>query len=101
MVRSKTHHSKPVAEASDNRLIAALPRRSQSTLLASCEQVDLRFEAVQRTHLGAALHQGSGQVGADEPGAAGDEHSFAHRHSSVAGTWVRDRRFPPLPRSPG
>ena len=45
MVRSKTHHPKP-AEASDNRLIAALPRRSQSTLLASCEQVDLRFEAV-------------------------------------------------------
>jgi hypothetical protein len=45
-VKSKTLRSKPVAEASTNRLIAALPRRSQNRLLASCEQVDLQFEAV-------------------------------------------------------
>lgn len=45
-MKSKTLRSKPVAEASTNRLIAALPRRSQNRLLASCEQVDLQFEAV-------------------------------------------------------
>jgi CRP-like cAMP-binding protein len=45
-VRSKTLRSKPAAEASANRLIAALPRRSQSRFLASCEQVELRFATV-------------------------------------------------------
>ena len=45
-MRSKTLRSKPAAEARTNRLIAALPRRSQRRLLASCEQVDLQFAAV-------------------------------------------------------
>jgi CRP-like cAMP-binding protein len=45
-VKSKAIHSKPVAEASANRLIAALPQRSRRRLLASCEQVDLQFAAV-------------------------------------------------------
>ena len=46
MVRSNTFRSKPIPEASANRLIAALPRRSQRRLLASCELVDLQFAAV-------------------------------------------------------
>jgi CRP-like cAMP-binding protein len=45
-VKSKTFRSKSAAEADANQLIAALPRHSQSTFLASCEHVDLRFAAV-------------------------------------------------------
>ena len=46
MVKSKRLRSKSAAEAGPNRLIAALPRRSQNTLLASCEHADLRFATV-------------------------------------------------------
>lgn len=45
-VKSKTVRSTSAAEAGANQLIASLPRRSQSTLLASCEHVDLRFAVV-------------------------------------------------------
>jgi CRP-like cAMP-binding protein len=45
-VKSKTSRSNSAPEAPTNRLIAALPRRSQSRLLASCERVDLRFAVV-------------------------------------------------------
>jgi CRP-like cAMP-binding protein len=45
-VKSKKLRSRRASEASANRLIAALPRRSQDALLAGCGQVDLRFAAV-------------------------------------------------------
>ena len=45
-VKSKTLRSKPAFAASANRLIAALPRRSQSRFLSSCETVELKFAAV-------------------------------------------------------
>jgi CRP-like cAMP-binding protein len=45
-VKSKTLRSQRTSEASANKLIAALPRRSQDSILASCDQVDLRFAAV-------------------------------------------------------
>jgi CRP-like cAMP-binding protein len=50
-VRCRTAHVWRNAHAAEvksktNRLIAALPRRSQRRLLASCEQVDLRFAVV-------------------------------------------------------
>jgi CRP-like cAMP-binding protein len=45
-VRSKTHRSKPASEASANRLIAALPLRRRTRLLANCEQVELQFATV-------------------------------------------------------
>ena len=45
-VKSKTLRSQRTSEASPNKLIAALPRRSQDTVLASCDRVDLRFAAV-------------------------------------------------------
>ena len=45
-VKSRNLRSNSASEAGPNRLIAALPRRSQSGILASCELVDLRFAAV-------------------------------------------------------
>lgn len=45
-VRSKTLRSQRVAEVSANRLIAALPSRTQHTVLGSCDRVYLRFAAV-------------------------------------------------------
>jgi CRP-like cAMP-binding protein len=45
-VKSKPRRSKPAPQASANRLIAALPRRSQSTFLARCEEVELEFATV-------------------------------------------------------
>lgn len=45
-VKSKALRAKPAFEVCANRLIAALPRRSQSRLLADCEPVELQFGAV-------------------------------------------------------
>jgi CRP-like cAMP-binding protein len=45
-VKSKTLRSKPARKACANRLIAALPQRSQSRLLARCEPVELPFAGV-------------------------------------------------------
>jgi CRP-like cAMP-binding protein len=45
-VKSKTLRLKPTSQASANRLIAALPRRSQSRFLASCEPVALKYATV-------------------------------------------------------
>jgi CRP-like cAMP-binding protein len=45
-VKSKTPRSKPAFAARANRLVAALPQRSQSGLLAGCELADLPFAAV-------------------------------------------------------
>jgi CRP-like cAMP-binding protein len=42
----KTLSSQRTPAVSANKLIAALPRRSQEQILASCDQVDLRFAAV-------------------------------------------------------
>lgn len=45
-MKSKALRSQRTSAASANKLIAALPRRSQDQLLASCGQVELRFAAV-------------------------------------------------------
>jgi CRP-like cAMP-binding protein len=45
-VKSKTRLSKLSVKTLSNRLLAGLPQRSRSKLLASCEQVDLQFAAV-------------------------------------------------------
>jgi CRP-like cAMP-binding protein len=45
-VKSRSFPLKSGSEAGPNRLIAALPPRSRSRILASCELVDLRFAAV-------------------------------------------------------
>jgi CRP-like cAMP-binding protein len=45
-VKSKALRSQRTVEASANNLIATLPRRTQATVLASCDQVNLRFAAV-------------------------------------------------------
>jgi CRP-like cAMP-binding protein len=45
-MRSKTLRSKAAFEVGANRLVAALPQRSQRRFLARCERVELRFAAV-------------------------------------------------------
>lgn len=45
-MKSKTPRSKPAFAACANRLVAALPQRSQTAFLADCELVELPFAAV-------------------------------------------------------
>jgi CRP-like cAMP-binding protein len=45
-VKSKTTRLEPAVAASANRLVAALPQRSQTALLADCERVELPFATV-------------------------------------------------------
>jgi CRP-like cAMP-binding protein len=45
-VKSKTLRSRRTSASSGNQLLAALPRGSEDTVLASCDQVDLRFATV-------------------------------------------------------
>jgi CRP-like cAMP-binding protein len=46
VVKTKTRRSKQPFEACANRLLAALPQRSQSRFLADCERTELQFAAV-------------------------------------------------------